>query len=232
MDLNREKILNYICSRGFFISFCGLDGSGKTTQAKKLNKFLDEMKWCKVNTIHGYKPQRHVNRLIEFFEKNNSSIHDYLTPEINSIAYLCDVWENMENLVLPKLSKGEIVILERYILTSLVYAPLYGTNEKFIKELIKLFRKPDLFVYIDLNPEIAYHRIHNRKKKNKDIEISFKEKKEILKKATIRYKKFLSKERDVIYINGNKSIDDVHIEIVTKINKFILNKISKYERCF
>ena len=140
-----------------FAVFEGGDGSGTSTQLEKLKA-------------------RSLTPLFATFEPTNnpigrlirSSLRGEITIQRESLAYLFAADRN-EHVFGPggikeRVKRGELVICDRYVLSSLVYQGITCGEELPLK-LNSVFPIPELLFFFDLNPEIAQKRMEGRVEK-------------------------------------------------------------------
>lgn len=135
------------CKKGIIIEIEGIDGSGKSTQAQLLSQNLTKKWFCsKINFIHS--DFMRVPLLKAKWKNVDSYTFYYLYMMGLSYTYF--------NVVVPRLSNNEIVVLDRYLGT----INMKGQDIlKPINEInLKLFRKPDISILIDIDPQVALER--------------------------------------------------------------------------
>jgi len=104
-----------LSSRGVFIAFEGGDGAGKSTQAKLLGAWLEELGHTVVLTREpgGTPFGREVRELV---------LHgDHVSPRAEALLFAADRAHHVETLILPALARGEVVITDRYVDSSVAY---------------------------------------------------------------------------------------------------------------
>lgn len=211
-------------SKGYFFSFCGLDGAGKTTHATLLKEYLTDKFGKKVTIVPGYKPPIHVKNLQEVASQVGIHYQKLFTSGNVTMSLLLDLWLHTKKEILPRIEKGEIVIAERYWESSILYAPLLGVDEEFIEKIVSQFITPDLFIYLNITPEKSYKRVVDRAN-NKNIEIMPKEQLDIMEKVYTDYNKFA--------FYNNAAIIDIDTDdknlIFDKIKKQVDNMIEMRE---
>ena len=201
-----------------FISFCGHDGCGKTTQAELLKNKLSEIH--EVVSFPGYRPSIYHSK-IKTKCGNCKNVYDAFPEEIRSVVLLYDLWNNVRRYILPNLEKNKIVITERYYESSFIYAPLLGCDEEYINNVIKFFPKPDVYVYLSIDPEESMQRVNKRGK-----ELSAKESLEMMTGVDELFVKFM-KEYDMDYIKidvNGRDPEDISAEIEDRIMKRMENE--------
>jgi len=178
------------------ITFEGIDGAGKTTQSKILKKWLENK---------GYK-------VILTSEPTNNSIGKVLKKImerkahswVEAVLFAADRALHCEEEIIPNLHK--IVIVDRYIHSTLAYQTAMGLDKAWVKCLNANVPMPDITIYLDVRPETAIKRINKRAKRT----IKY-EKLEILKKVRQEY--LLMKSNKFKVVNSEKSKKEVHEEI-------------------
>jgi dTMP kinase len=112
------------------------------------------------------------------------------------------------------LQRNFIVICDRYHYASIAYQGAQGVDIKWIKNVNNFIIKPDLAIYLDVPAEIGLGRIRRAK--------SVMEKLDLEKKVRKIYLD-LVKEKELTYLDANKSIDIVNKEmfdlVIRSINK-------------
>ncbi|MFH7909744.1 MAG: dTMP kinase [Candidatus Aenigmatarchaeota archaeon] len=148
-----------------FIVFEGIDGSGKSTQAKLLYDYLKQ----KFSNISFYKFPTHqktkFGKIIDEYLYGKMGKLEDIPPEIPSLLYALDRYQFKNELEYKK-----IIICDRYWQSNLAHqaAKLHGKErEKMISWLIHLderLPKPSHIFLIDVPVKIAYKRIMKEKK--------------------------------------------------------------------
>ncbi|WP_300402055.1 dTMP kinase [Nocardioides sp.] len=148
--------------RGVFVCFEGGEGSGKSTQSGRLRDWLLAEGYAVRLTFEpGDTPVgREVRRIV-------------LSPETGALAdrteallYAADKAEHVETLVLPALERGEVVITDRYVDSTLAYQ---GAGRSLAVEEVEAVARwatgdlrPHLTVVLDLAPEAGLGRFAGR----------------------------------------------------------------------
>lgn len=133
-------------TEGKLIVIEGLDGSGRTTQSALLKEYYQDLGYP-VKEV-GLKRSSLVSKpLQELMEKNA------LTARTMALLYAVDFQEQYENIVLPSLDAGFIVIADRYIYTLIARGTVRGLDFTWMKNLFATVRKPDQAFFLDCPPE-------------------------------------------------------------------------------
>jgi thymidylate kinase len=148
---------------------------------------------------------------------------------------LSNAWEfafRWESLAVPALETGKVVIADRYTDTALVRDVLRGIDESYVRSVYAFLPPPDLVIYLDTAPEIAY-----RRKTSAGLPIGYFEAgRDVTPRASSlrasfvafqskcrqRYEKILSGPH-VVRIDGARKADAVHAEIL----ETVLRRIGK-----
>jgi len=200
---------------GVFISFEGIEGSGKSTQIKQIAKYFEGKNVPVVQTMEpGGTP---FGKQIRQWILDPKTI--FASPYTEFLLFLADRAEHLQKVVLPALQAGKIVLTDRYVDSSMAYQ--HGARG-LPKEMIESMNKwihiiPDLTILYDIPVKIGLQRAKNRAQldrfEQENVQFHEKIRKTYLNLA--KTKKHFSK------INiENKSIDEVY-EISLKSIKMI-----------
>ncbi len=143
--------------KGAFIVIEGLDGSGKSTQAKLLARNLKKSH----STVYTAEPSR--GRIGKFIR--NRILYGETRPPtaVEALLFAADRIEHVQNEVLPALAKGQLVISDRYVYSSLAYQGSAGLSLDWIEAINQHALKPDLALFIDVDPEVVLARLKRKK---------------------------------------------------------------------
>jgi len=171
--------------RGALIAIEGLDGAGKTSLAKALHNALLS---CGFRATYTYEP--YSNAIREIFELGALK----LTPEVEALLMVADRYSHYAEVIEPELSRGGIVILDRYIYSTLAYQGSLGVDLEWLESLHRYLPKPDVCIYLDVDPELGLRR----KERAGSPRLKYFESVERLKKAREIYLDLTSKGRMVL----------------------------------
>ena len=204
-------------SRGKFITFEGIDGCGKTTQAEMLVELLEKQKLSIsfVREPGGDPISESIRKLLLHSEEIMSDRAEALLM-IASRAQLTD------KVILPYLLNGRWVVADRYADSTLAYQGggrgLSSTALEEINYFGTYTLKPDLTFFIDISVEEGNKRMSVSRDR---IE---KEGDEFQQKVRDFYTNLHTKELErVILINGENSIDAIHNEIWSIVNEKLMS---------
>jgi len=192
--------------KGTFICIEGLDGSGKTTQAKLLAKKLQKSH----NAVYTAEPSH--GKIGTFIRNSYLYGEKRLSSVIEALLFAAERIEHVETEVLPALHQGKLVISDRYIYSSLAYQGAAGLSLEWIEKINEHALRPDLAVFIDVDPKTAIHRL----KPNK----SLMENMETQRKVRKIYLKFVEKG-SLTRINGDQPKNAVAQELYAVVMKFL-----------
>ncbi len=182
---------------GNFIVVEGADGSGTTTQSKRLAEQLDAY-WTfePADNMIG----RKVDELISGGE------HD---PETVALSFAADRMVHLEEEVIPRLEKGETVVCDRYYHSSLVYQPIMGADYDWVRELNRDAVKPDVTVILDVSADIGMSRVDSRGRDGNIFEdMDFQQ------QVVVRYRQLKDKlEEEVNLVDASRPIEEVYMEL-------------------
>lgn len=197
-------------TRGVFICIEGLDGSGKTTQAKLLVRKLKKL--CSV--VYTFEPSR--GKIGRFIKKHYLHGLKRGPAVVEALLFAADRVEHVEKEVEPALDEGKVVVCDRYIYSSSAYQGAAGIDLDWIEKLNEHALRPDLAIFIDAKPEVTIQRLKPRKSVMENLETQ--------RKVQAVYNEFV-KRGELIRVIGEKSIQDVEREIMIRVQQF-LKKVS------
>lgn len=201
-----------------FITFEGIDLSGKSTQARLLYDYLKKRK-VKVEFLRepgGTEISEKIRKVI--LDKSNREMND-LTEFLLFSAARCQL---TEEVIKPRLAKGYTVICDRYFDSSTAYQGYGGKVDiDTIKRLNSISTgnlNPDLTYLIN----ISFRESLKRKAQNRKTDRIEQKKGNYFNKVVNGYLDIASKNKKRIkVIDGTKSIEHIHSEIVEIYNKRI-----------
>lgn len=142
--------------RGLFIVIEGIDGTGKSTQAKRLGEWLAsqgrEVVLSREPTAGPWGQK-----------VRESAATGRLSPEEELEYFLNDRREHVAELIAPSLAAGKIVVLDRYYFSTMAYQGARGFDPAEIRRKNEEFAPvPDLLLIMDLAVDAALERIGAR----------------------------------------------------------------------
>lgn len=156
--------------RGLFITFEGPEGSGKSTQLRRLAARLRDQGRAVLETVEpGGTPIGLQIRRVLLDAKNLE-----MRPTTELLLMFAARAQNVDESILPALSRGEIVLCDRFTDSSLVYqGAARGLGAEVVYEVDRIACRglvPDLTMVIDVAIELGLERAHGRNRKTQDVE--------------------------------------------------------------
>ncbi|HBT40207.1 MAG: dTMP kinase [Pseudothermotoga sp.] len=194
-----------------FISFEGIDGSGKGTQVQL---FLDYLKRNGVDFVYVREPGgTPVGELIRSVLLSSQN----MIPKAELFLFLSSRAQLVETVIKPALAQNKTVVADRFADSSVAYQGfargLGVETVKWLNDFATGGLKPDLTFYIDVPVEVAL----SRKKRLDRIE---SEGEEFLNKVRQGYLELLKDEPErFVFVDGNASELSVHRFIIEEFEK-------------
>lgn len=198
--------------RGKFITFEGCDGCGKSTQLKMLSDYL-----TKENVAHIFTREPGGGKISEAIrEILLSGKNAEMTDECEALLYAAARVQHLSDRVEPALARGELVICDRYVDSSLAYqAYARGLGTEFIGGINSFALEhylPDVTIFIDLTPEAAFKRKHGADENDRLEQAGMA----FHKRVYEGYKKLASENPDrFVCVDGNMTPQGIFEEIVS-----------------
>ena len=212
---------------GVFITFEGGEGSGKTTQIKKLATYLQDhgIKVVMTKEPGGTEVGKEFRKIVCTGDK------DKMDPVSEALVYYADRNEHVKQVVLPAVEQGKWVISDRFADSTTAYQ-YYGYNKRVAKETLDALYKmtvgdfhPDLTIILDIDPRVGLSRSLERNNSSEVKEIRFEQRDVEFHDNLRRGFLEIAKTADrYVVLDANKSIDELHKDIVAVVNERLLNK--------
>jgi dTMP kinase len=202
--------------QGFWIVVEGIDGAGKTTA---IHTVIEQLK-LKTLTVQSYREPGGT----AFGE----AVRNILKTEGLGILPLAEVllfyaarYQLLETQILPALDMGHCVVLDRHELSTFAYQSggrgMDFATIKTISTLCLQGKKPDLIIYLSVEPKRAYERMLMRGSLDhiEKQDISFFE------NVANAYETLLLDYPNVLRIDANQPIASVQDELMVKLNQWL-----------
>jgi len=201
-------------NKGYFISFEGIDGSGKSTQIQKLAEFLTGRDFDIVITREpgGSKGGEEIRNLL--LQGNV----DRWSAETEILLFTAARRDHLERIILPALEEGKVVICDRFTDSTRMYQGMRGVNLRNLVDTLneKVIKfDPDLTIVIDINPEISLKRAKSRKTVEERFEDFGADLQMKMRKGFLELAKEFSHRIEVV--NGQQSIDNLAKDICSLV---------------
>lgn len=210
-------------SEGLYIALEGIDGSGKTTQIDALYQYFTALGREVVRTREPRKDDGLIGELIQKILLGKTKI----PPVAFQYLFSADREMHHEELILPSLKAGKVVLSDRCFWSSIPYGIMdrggelsentaeYMLVAQSILSMYHQFTVPDVTIYLDLPLTTAMKRIHEEGS-TKEIY----EEKAVLEKTIKGYDWLLKKFPDEFkVIDATKSVEEVTEKIIPMMKK-------------
>ena len=189
--------------KGYFITFEGADGCGKTTQIELLDKFLKEKGLKTLVTLEPGASDlgKDLRQILLHYEKP-------VSDEAEMFMYLADRAQHAQMIIKPALEDKKIVLCDRYTDSTVAYQG-YG-REGDIEQINILNKiatkglKSDLTILFDVESEIAQSRLGKTKDRLESQGMEFHKK---VRKGYLELAK--QDPQRIKVVNANRTIDEV-----------------------
>ena len=202
--------------KGYFITFEGIDGCGKTTQIELLDNWLKSLGKKRLLTLEpgGSDLGKNLRQILLHYDKP-------VAKNAEMFLYLADRAQHVNNVISPALNQGEIVLCDRYTDSTLAYqgyAREGDVNElNMLNEIATNNLKSDLTIVFDIDVQTAQMRLGKTKDRLEKEGVDFHTK---VKNGYLELEK-LYPER-IKTVNANRSIEEIFSD-VKKIVGELLN---------
>lgn len=185
----------------FFIVLEGLDGAGTTTQTARLAKWLRSLG----HSVHVTREPSDgpIGRLIREMLRNR---HGKVDPSAIALLFAADRLDHLTREIHPNLSSGNVVISDRYLMSSLAYQGRNG-NLPWVEILNQRADAPDLTILLDVNPAVCLSRLAAR-----GNEAELYERRETLEAVNDAYRCLVNDEKtsgDLAVVDGAVEVEQV-----------------------
>jgi len=188
---------------GAFICIEGVDGCGKTTQAKILVKNLRQRGFDALYTTEPSAGK--VGRLIRRFVLDRQR---RVPTALEALLFAADRVDHVESDVKSLLKQGKIVVCDRYVYSSLAYQGAAGLDLEWIDRINRFALKVDLALFLDVEPEMVIERLKRKK--------SVMETVRNLRKVREVYLRLVEQQR-LVALDGNRSVGEVSDSILEAV---------------
>ncbi len=203
----------------------GADGSGRSTQIARLVEWLEGNGHATVQV--GLKRSTLVSEELDLAQKGN-----ILSRTTFSLFYATDFADQMENIILPALKAGFMVLADRYIYTLMARDLVRGMDEDWLKNLYGVALVPDTVCYLNVAPEQLVQRNFSKNQAldfwesgmdlglSRDMFDSFLQYQALMEKQFKR----LQATYGFSIVDGHRSADEINAELRRKIESVLAGK--------
>ena|ERR1700758_471441 len=211
-------------SRGFFVTFEGLDGSGKSTQLRKLAQWLTAQ-GRNVTTIRQPGGTRTGDRIRALLLDSKT---ENLAPRAELGLMFSDRAQAIAEIIRPALDRGDVVLCDRYTDSTEAYQ---GGGRQLGSELVLQLHaamcqnlQPDLTLLLlpDFERSLERARKRNARSKGKDESRFEREDELFYRRVYDKYREIAVREPSrVVVFEGDEGIEEVHQRIVDAVKSRI-----------
>ncbi len=203
-------------NRGLFVSIEGIEGSGKTTQFDML---VAELRQRGLDVVGTYEPGGTAlgNEIRAILLNPSFKEMDGLTE---ALLYAADRCQHVNEVILPALRRGQTVVCDRYIDSSLAYQ---GTARQIGLEGVKNLNEwatndlyPDITFLLDMPANLALSRLTATPDRIESEPAAFHEK---VRDAFVMLSKIYPGR--FVIVDGTQTKDEIHAEIMGHLAKMI-----------
>ena len=203
----------------------GADGSGRSTQIARLVEWLEGGGHATVQV--GLKRSTLVSEELEHAQEGN-----ILSRTTLSLFYATDFADQLENIILPALKAGFVVLADRYIYTLMARDMVRGMDEGWLKNLYGIALEPDTVFYLNVPPEELVQRSFAKNaaldywESGMDLGLSRDMFDSFMKYQTAMQKTFrhLQATYGFTIVDGMRSADTIAAELQKKISAVLAAK--------
>jgi dTMP kinase len=195
----------------------GADGSGRSSQIRWLVEWLEGNGHSTVQV--GLKRSSLVSEELEKAQQGN-----ILSRTTLSLFYATDFADQLENIILPALRAGQMVLADRYIYTLMARDMVRGMDEVWLKNLYGMALVPDAVFYLNVAPEELVQRAFAKYsaldywESGMDLGLARDLFDSFLKYQALMAQEFKRMQRtyDFHILNGQRSVEEINAELRKK----------------
>lgn len=150
--------------KGCFVCIEGLDGSGKSTQARLLAERLQKTR----RVLLTVEPSR--GRIGTFIRQSYLYGENRLSSVVEALLFAADRVDHVQNEIAPALETGDVVISDRYVYSSLAYQGAAGLSLEWIEKVNSHALRPDIALFLDVDLGTVMKRLKPRKSIMENLE--------------------------------------------------------------
>ena len=209
---------------GTLICVEGIDGSGKSTQLAILNEWLTQTFNDVIFTE--WNSSRLISQTTKLAKKKSQ-----LSPRTFSLLHAVDFADRLDQIIIPALKAGFIVLADRYVYTAFARDVARGVDADWVRNMYGFAIKPDLTVYFKVPVDTSLKRIcSNRQPKFYEAGMDLKlsndpyESYRIFQSRVIYEYDRMIKEFDLVKMDATKSIHEQQLKFRKNVIKVLKKK--------
>lgn len=204
-----------------YIAIEGLEGAGKSTAIKAIHDFYEGQKTIDVREPGGTPLAERLRDLVKSHSKE-----EIIDSYTETCLFFAARNQLIINVIEPAIKSGKIVISDRCYLSSIAYQQ---EEKTFVADLCKNLKfKPNLIVYLDIDPVIGLNRARTRGQLDR-IEMNHID---FFNKARESYLDECGKNDFIVKVDASQSIEAVYKDVLKVVSDFELGlkKKATYEK--
>jgi len=186
-----------------FIVLEGIDGCGKSTQAKLLGAWLSQQ--GKEVLLTAEPTRTRVGKLIREILSGGEQVD----PKTLALLFTADRAQHLATEVEPAIAEGKVVVCERYVHSTVAYQEAQGVSRRWLIELNRFAPEADVTFLLDVEPGLGASRTSTGE---------IFENGEFLEKVRDNYLKF---DRGIAKLDGSRSVGEVFCEMKDRLREFL-----------
>jgi len=205
----------------------GTDGVGRSTQIKELRHWLEAEGYAVSDT--GLTRSVLTSSGLEEAKSGHT-----LGPITMSLFYAADFADRLENLIIPALSAGFIVLSDRYFYSVIARNAMRGLDKEWTRKLYGMALRPDLILYLKANVNTLVSRlVHGRGlnywESGMDMHLADNMYDSFVRYQTLVMKEFdeLAVEYNFVTINADQRIDRIIEDLKAPITQLLHNRLPR-----
>ncbi|ASJ10081.1 dTMP kinase [Thermococcus sp. P6] len=206
---------------GSFIVIEGIDGAGKSTQARLLAEWFRhrgrEVVLTKEPTDTAF--GKLIRKLVLTGGREGIIDGAKISHEAEALLFAADRAEHVAKIIKPSLKAGKVVISDRYFYSSLAYQWARGLDLEWLVDLNRFAVRPDLVILLDLPVKESIKRINGR-----SIRTEFDRIVELQRKVRENYLQLAERFPEIRIVNAHAGVEDVHRDIVALVEHELFGK--------
>ena len=202
--------------KGLLIAVEGIDGAGKTTQARRL------VRWLSGNGV----PARYTReptggpygRLLKAMARKRK-----VNPRVEALLFAADRLYHLERTIEPLLAEDYVVVSDRYLHSSLAYQAVTTGDPEWVESINRFARRPDLAILLDVEPEAGLRRLRRRRSRFENLEL--------LRRIRERYLA-MAEAGELVVVDAGRRVEEVSEDVKRAVARFLWEKGVGVERIY
>jgi dTMP kinase len=203
----------------------GADGSGRSTQIAVINNWLERLGHATVQV--GLRRSTLVSAQLEKAKKGNT-----LGRRTMALFYATDFADQLDNIIIPALRAGFVVLADRYIYTLMARANVRGCDRKWSEALYGIAVVPDAVFYLKVEPQLLIERNFQKGDRldfwesGMDLGLAPDMFDSFMKYQRLIQREFTKMQKKYSFkvIDGNRSVREVSQDLQKKIEKVLTDR--------